>query len=381
MNKQVGDKLLFLEDLPKNRIYIIIDESLSVKIKSKIKENFGSTNKFIQKGMAPSSIYRWIKKREFPLGELIKVLKSLNIFATNLSSSLSHLRTGHYPSRKNNGGNLGTPIPNPLPLKLTLELTRIISHLFADGCITLDKNGYLTAAYYNQSKVLINQFKEDIEKVFGLDDIKVKKNKTTEYVYLPSTISIILLKLCPTFKSKNCRIPPFIKKSDNNLKREFLKAFFDDESFVKFVPPYRHIELSINNLELLREIKKLLEGVGIKSTEILERKIRGFDVQSIYIRGAENLFNFKEQVGFSEPSKKKKLDLILKNPGRNSYGKGETNRKVLSLLSKPKTITEVSKSIKRDYSTANLVIKKLANQGKITCKKLKGVNYWQQHDN
>jgi hypothetical protein len=51
----------------------------------------------------------------------------------------------------------------------------------------------------------------------------------------------------------------------------------------------------------------ILSEFGIKSTKICNRKIRGFDIFSFYIRGIDDFLIFKKIVGFIDINKNKKL--------------------------------------------------------------------------
>jgi len=343
---------------------------------SKIKAEYGSINLFLKNNDFGFILYKWIKCGEFPLYELKRILNKLDLNKIDLEREIIYIRSGVYPI-KNGGGNLSVPIKARFPIYISEEIARIIAHLFADGCICLDKNNYLTGAYYNQSTTLRKEFRQDISKVFNFKNLKERVNKTTPYFYLPSPISLILLKIIPTFNSKKCRVPSFILNSNSKIKKEFLGAFFDDEAYVRFCPPYRYIELTINNMELLHEIKQLLSEMGIKTTDILERKMRGFDIFSFYIRGHENLRLFNEQIGFSDASKSKKIKKILNHPGRIYYLHGEIGQKILFLLSNRKINTlELSRLLKRSYSNVLFALNRLKQRGKVYNKIINHKRFW-----
>jgi hypothetical protein len=381
MNPQAAKKLVSLLDLPRNKVYVKINPLLNKLVLEKIKGKFVSVQSFIKKNSLNFSIYRWLKKGEYPLSVLIKIFKILKLDGKSIEKNLNYIRSGIYPPRGKLGGNLSVPVNVKFPLNLTKELTRVISHLFADGCLSIDKKGYLTAQYYNHSKVLLKQFKEDIEKVFNFYDLKKKFNKKVPYFYLPSPLALILLEIIPTFHSKHCSVPLFILDSPLEMKKAFVGAFFDDEAHVKFKPPYRNIELKTNNEHLMQEIKELLLEFDIKTTPLLKGRLRGFEYFCFYVRSYENLKNFKERIGFSEIKKAETLKKILLHPGRKSYARGETDEKILSLLKERSlTINELSTMLNRDYSTIHLRIKHLFSNKRIIKENIKGLNHWRVYE-
>jgi hypothetical protein len=363
MRTRAADKvILSLFDLQKNKFYVGITETLKIELVTKINKNSKSFREFLSKNKIATSCYRWFEKYEFPLSELIRLMEILKFEKKHVEKNITYIRSGRYPLEKI-GGNLGEKISISFPLCLSKELARIIAHVFADGCISIDKNSYVTGAYYNQSNSLREEFKKDIETVFKFYNLKEKKNKGTEYFYLTSSISLILLCLTETYSSKRCRIPQFIKDSDETIKSEFIGAIFDDEGYVNFTPPQRYIELTLCNLELLEDIQSVLSDFGIKTSKICKRKIREFDTFSFYIRGADNLSVFNKKIKFTDINKNKKVEQMINNPGRKFCSIDETKEKILSILKEREaTISEMANRLERSYATANAALNRLKNE-------------------
>jgi len=366
MRTQVADNILLsIFDLPKNKFYAGITENLKIDLHKKINENSESFSEFLSKNRIATSCYRWFEKCEFPLSELIRLIDILKFEKEYVEKNINYIRSGRYPLEKL-GGNFGEKIYISFPLCLSKELARIIAHIFADGCISIDKNSYITGAYYNQSRSLREEFKEDIGAVFKFHNLKEKKNKGTEYFYITSSISLILLCLTKTYSSKKCRIPQFIKDANNTIKSEFVKSIFDDEAHVKFSPPHRYIELTLCNLGLLEDIQKILSDYNIKTTKIYKRKIREFDTFSFYIRGSDNLLKFNKKIKFTDINKNKKMKQIINNPGRKNCSFQETIGKILSILKeKESTIKEIANKIERSYTTTNTTLNRLKDENLI----------------
>ncbi len=270
MNQNVSKNGKFrvnLFDLQHDRFYIKISDNLRDKLLINIKNEYISIPKFCKKfNLSFVVFYSWIKKREFPLIIIHKLINLFNINKGLVQKNLEGLKSGYF--RDNKKGTHSKMIFPQFPIKLSEGLARIIARFFDDGVISITKKGFIVAIYYNQSKILRENFKRDIKKIFGVNSFTEGINKTTPYVLVLTPIALILLYLVPTFSSKNCTVPDFIMNSSKSIKREFLKAFFDDEAHVRYAPPHRYIEITLSNKDFLKDIKQLLSDFNIKSTKI-----------------------------------------------------------------------------------------------------------------
>ena len=363
-NKEVKINLL---DLPLERFYVKINEDLSNKILLRLKKKIGSLSTVYKKiGINSLLYYSWINKKEYPLSVLVKLFELVDLKKEEIQDNLICLRSGYYPPRRCAGGNLSQPINPKFPIELSKELARILAHFFGDGCVSIDKHGYITAAYYNQNKELRDQFKMDINSVFRFNNFVEKINKQTEYIPIPTPIAVILLQIVKDFRSNKSEVPTFIKNSEKSIKKEFLSSFFDDEAYVRFCPPSRYIEIATNNKFFLEELRILLKEFDIDTKDVTHKTIRGFDIYTFYIRHYENLKKFCEKINFYHPKKKDKLKKIVNNPGRKSYAHGETEKRILSLISEGHSSKqEIKEKLKRKESTVNYWLNKLNAKGKI----------------
>ena len=120
--------------------------------------------------------------------------------------------------------------------KLNLNKIRIISHCFFDGCVYTGKGKYVS--YCNMSQFLIDQFKEDMLKVYGLypSDERIGKNNIFQIKYCSTNLVNDLLRYSPSFSTSvsNAKIPDEIMNTSKKFKRVFLRAFWDDEGAVRF---------------------------------------------------------------------------------------------------------------------------------------------------
>lgn len=355
-----------LFDLDGKRFYVNFTEDFVIDLIQKIKQDYNNISHFSRlNNLKIGSVHGWIYKREFPLLIVKKFIQILHLNHTQILQNVLSVKSGHYPS---NGGNLSTPIKPKFPLTPNTEIVRIISHLLGDGTVSIGRNGEINASYYNQDEVLMNSFIEDTNKIFNTGYLKIKFNKTTPFVRLPTPASLLLLYYINDFGSKTSRIPNFIMQGSFEFKSEFLKAFFDDEAYVKFNPPHRYIEMALANKFLINDLKYLLNTFGIKFSKTYYKTQRGFDSYYFYIRGNSNLRTFSEKIGFTHSSKRYKLSQILKFPGRNSHLHGETKQKIVSLLKERQMNSkEMSQLLNRKLCTINHFLRILETDGKIKC--------------
>lgn len=354
-----------IKDLPSNKIYISLNEDFNNSLINQLKQKNSLRQIYKTLKVNEGHFFKCKRTKQYPLTILLKLLKLTTFTIKDVENNLSSIKSGIIKGNKS--GGISKPINPKFPIELSKEFTRIVAHIFGDGVLSISKKGYYNIAYYNQNRVLLNQFKQDILKIFG-QNIYLKEglNKTTNYIRLPSPVAIILFNKIKKFDSKNATIPSFIKKASKQIKKEFLKAFLDDEAHVRYNPPQRNIEITLCNLRLLKDIRNLLKEFNIKPTKICFKKIRGFDTYYFYIRNYHNLKIFFKQINFNHPYKKEKLYKIIKNPGRKSFARGESKQTILNLLkNKQYTIKELSKIINRKHCTVSYWLNTLKKQRKV----------------
>lgn len=354
-----------IKDLPSDRFFIKINDKLNQFLIEKLIKKHSSMRKAVNKLNIPyPSFYRWKNRKQYPLFRLLFILNDVSCNPSLLlEKNVLELKSGL--SSKFYGGVSKSIYPK-FPIKVSKELVRIISHIFGDGCLSISKKGYFNMAYYNRSKILREEFKKDIIKLFGEIKFLEGINKTTPFVIVPSPIALIFSTKIKDFSSKSSRIPKFIKESDKLIKKEFIRVFFDDESHVRYKPPYRYIEIALSNKSFLQDLKNMINEFDINTTKIYYKKLRGFDTYYFYIRNYHNLLKYNQEIGFLHSKKKENLNNILKNPGRKSYASGETKKKILNLLKKRKrTSGELALILNRRRCTINYWLSKLRKKKRI----------------
>jgi hypothetical protein len=151
--------------------------------------------------------------------------------------------------------------------EITVELARIHAHLCGDGSVCLyntkakDRKHMGVIGYYNKNQKLLDKFRQDFTKLFGVK-MKMRKNKEVSIRSI-KRVNYFLEKF-GRFGSKEWRIQNSIKESDKNIKLEWLKAFFEDEAYLE--KRYDRLKTKSMNCNGLKDAKELLDSLSIKSS-------------------------------------------------------------------------------------------------------------------
>lgn len=207
--------------------------------------------------------------------------------------------------------------------ELTPAFARIHAHISGDGYIQKTKSkrskkellehprinitrDRYYVRYVNMEKISVKQFIKDVKEVFNRKVVKLRKH---EYEVCGKWIYNIL-KENGALKSDEWFIPHIIMNSNQIVKKEWLKAFFDDEGHVSRSAIY----LKIVNKKGIMQVKKLLEEFKIK-TRLYKPIIPQNPNYSISYRIGilgENIVKFSKYINFSYPKKKKQLSILVK---------------------------------------------------------------------
>lgn len=209
-------------------------------------------------------------------------------------------------------------------MELTPEIVRIVAHICADGylyssvCRRCDsdlkshprKNPYRKVEgirYVNNELVMVNQFISDVKRAFGRKTVKVRN----EYAVQASWI-YDLVKRLGGGKSHEWDIAEEILSASNEIKVEWLRAFFDDEAYVEI--SHSRIVLNCVNERGLRKIGKMLLGLGISSRFYGPYYKGEFYIFRLVVSSAD-IERFSQIIGFTHPKKQESLSRILRNKG------------------------------------------------------------------
>jgi hypothetical protein len=193
-------------------------------------------------------------------------------------------------------------------MKFDGNLAAVHAYLCADGYVIKNpktqKQKYYTVGFRNTNLVLLKDFQNKFEKVFGVKPYLIEGQRCrigSKEIYNKLT------KEFGSFYSWEWRMPDLNQK----LSRIWLRTYFDCEGWV-FCKKHqnRHIGVDCVNEEGLNQVINNLNKLGIKTIKKYNKKR---NVYRIFIYGKENLILFKEKIDFLHREKAKKLDEVLED--------------------------------------------------------------------
>ncbi len=185
-------------------------------------------------------------------------------------------------------------------MELTPELARIHAQLCGDGFTCMyktkrkDRIYVAQIGYCNKNQKLLDKFRVDFSKLFGVK-MKMVRNKQVTI----SSIRIFkeIKERFGKFGSRKWRIPEEIKNSSKFIKLEWLKAFFEDEAYDE--KRYNRLKTKSVNFKGLKDAKEMLDSLNINST------LTGPNCDHSYYLTIPNFSSIKEFNDFSkEPIRK-----------------------------------------------------------------------------
>ncbi|MBW2976991.1 LAGLIDADG family homing endonuclease [Candidatus Woesearchaeota archaeon] len=189
--------------------------------------------------------------------------------------------------------------------KLTKEKARIIAHLIGDGAHYKTKHDYVLK-YEVRDEESLKQFNDDIIQVYGLKpswewNTSGITGEPIKFVRLRAKLAFEDLAKYATYFSKDWELKPLLTKAPKEIKREFLKALFDDEGSVR--SRYEIYLYSINK-NGLNQIKNMLNEFEIDS-----RIKPGFGQRkNVYALIINDLKSFHAKIGFNLKRKQERLE-------------------------------------------------------------------------
>ena len=159
----------------------------------------------------------------------------------------------------------------------------LMAHLLFDGEIHRGK-----CRYNSRSLVLIERVEALVRRLCTTQP-KFYKNLHTGV----TTIAFFNASLGRYLREKSEEILVDVGSMPKNLKREFIRAFFDDEGCIDHNPyrNHRRIRGYQKNVEVLEIVQRLLSDFNIESRIQLPNEIVSV--------GKENLLKFEKEIGFS----------------------------------------------------------------------------------
>lgn len=157
----------------------------------------------------------------------------------------------------------------------------LVAHLLFDGEITRGQ-----CVYNNRSEALIERVETLMKQLYDFEPRRYKNEITG--VCRTSYFNVALQAY---LQKKSRELLRKIKKMPQSLKREFVRAFFDDEGCMDFRPGRVRIRGYQKDVRILKIIKRLLENFGITARIQLPNEV--------VIVGKNNLMVFEKEINFS----------------------------------------------------------------------------------
>jgi hypothetical protein len=344
-----------------------IKDNFRKNICKKIIERYNNYKNFSKLLNIPyTSLVNYLFKRSrntIRFYQLYKICKKLDISNAEIEKNILFLRPKKYKN-----------FSLPFKIKSSEHLASLIGHVFGDGHI--EKTYFFS--YTNKSKILHKEILDNINYVFNYEiSPSVTYHKAYSYSY-PFIVGAVLT-LCGASlgdkKKVNFDIPEWIKSGDFRIKKNFLRALFDDEASIKLksreivfkMGKITEMEESLDNF--LESIREMLVFFNIQPSSIRfdnkhESKIGIKTIQKAFgIYGQENFKKFKKFINFSHPQKRNILSLMIKKCKIKKHRAYEAHNIILNIMKKPLTIKGISNKIGLSPLATYKNLRKLEKRG------------------
>lgn len=343
----------------RNNLYIVLKPKFRKSIFRTFQNKFDTVNSCTKEIDCLTSSFYCYKNGEksIPIYILKQIFQRCNVNNSKINKNISKIKTFS-----------GIEIKIKLPIKSNSEFANLIGHLLADGHV--DKSYRIS--YANKSEILINRFEQIVKNNFYYD-IKAQKRlhlKSDTYeIRYPAIIGSLLQSFGIIQGNKTViefDIPKWIKNGNKDTKTSFLRAIFDDESWIRnksiTISFAKRREEQKSLIRFLLSIRKLLEEFDIKTNRILKHgSYKGKVVLGFSITGYSNLYNFHKFIGFD--SERKRLQVLneIKSYKRKVFRKGEGIELITKLLNGGKEIDiyTLSKKLGKHPETIKYHLKNL----------------------
>ena len=364
-----------LFDLPSDKIYIQLEDgfhknlfkmaitkagsqSKLAEILKRSEEKFAKDLKYIRQ----QEVSKWYNNYNFLRLEVANFLiKFVGLPEQDLRTNLKAIK----------GMTTSSPILNPkFPFTLDYEMSQLLGKICGDGCVQ-DFNSY-SVDYVNKCEELLDEFKRLIIIKIGNTKFHEIENNGVTVISVTGLVGYIFTTFFDFVHSR--RVPNYILNGNEEVKRGFLRAIFDDEGTVSKYTG--QIKLKMIHKRFVCDIKSMLKDLGIITTKISKEKSKNrFGKIAYYftINGRKNLELFLKKISFTHPEKLKKLTNRLNSYKLEEYQKMEPQRLILDILSKDGSLTakELATKINRKKRTIQFHLNNLRKKNKLTFQKIK----------
>lgn len=204
-------------------------------------------------------------------------------------------------------GKLGTYVN--IPKYINQDFMKFLGYISGDGYSQekIKTRWGRNIAFWNDDKILQNEFKKISAKLFGVAPKLIKHSKGRGVmIHFSSSLVARLINKCGIPSGEKFgifRLNYFLHRKE--LLRPYLRAIFDCEGYVS--KDRNYVSFMIRNKEMAHYIQLFL-----LQFEILSQINKANNDLRILITGMRNLQKFDEEISFRSPSKRRRLKSILK---------------------------------------------------------------------
>ena len=178
---------------------------------------------------------------------------------------------------------------------LTEPKIRVIGHLLFDGCVFQSGFG-CSIKYTNSSKQLIDQFIRDIKEVYGINKYTLLEREGKfaiiyEVIFRSKLMYEDLIDYFPSYSTSNntIEIPKIIMENEDNLKLEFLRAFWEDEGSISHTG---RLMADLKSEKVINQLATLHKYFGLKYYLYKYKEYTGYMYKISLSRTKENTIRF-----------------------------------------------------------------------------------------
>lgn len=311
-----------LKDIMRNNFRFRIEDKFRLELFREATEKEGTINILAKNFKCHIDTIRIMKngRTRFIKWQIVKkLIEIVGISKEELESSVLAVKAG----------KSGRISKVKFPIRESPELALLVAKGLGDGSI--EKN--FRFSYWNNEKDLINEFCELANKITGKSKVTINEledgriqAKCNPFVGLVVHLSGVPIG-DKTLQDFN--VPYWIKNGSRKIKASFIRGLFDDEAHVQLDKKYktRRVTIALGKLakksksleNFLISIKKILSEFDINSTEIRKQESiinedgREKVILCFSISRKENLENFFNKIGFTNPNKSLKLKESLES--------------------------------------------------------------------
>ncbi len=186
-------------------------------------------------------------------------------------------------------------------------LCKILGYHISDGCYELNRGKKIGIQFWNNNEVLIRDYKDAIEKYFGVKPIITKRGHQFAVRVISKKVKEILKELDASLleKGETKKIPAKVMGLSKKNLIYLLRALYDGDGSVSFQKRNGcRISFVSQNRELTEQISDLLLRFEIQSSIFRDNHSR---VWRLDISGQENLSKFLTNINFLSSHKKQRL--------------------------------------------------------------------------